>query len=101
MSWSILYWMIIHEGQQSDSSHLIDLVGGLLVVSDKLKPDDADPVPPVVVDVLGPGAALNVQQLPARDAWIIGRRGQTGSCGVNLGLGTPKFLKSLHERLKI
>ena len=52
--------MIIHEGQQSDSSHLIDLVGGLLVVSDQLKPDDADPVPPVVVDVLGPGAALNV-----------------------------------------
>ena len=64
MSWSILYWMIIHEEQQSDSSHLIDLVGGLLVVSDQLKPDDADPVPPVVVDVLSPGTALNVKHLP-------------------------------------
>ena len=71
--------------------HLADLLGGVGVVHHQLEVDDADSVPAVVVDVLGPGAALNVQQLPARDTWITGRRGQTGSCGVKL----------LHERLKM
>ncbi len=55
---------MIFKEQDLDSSDLIDLVGGHLVVSDHLEPYDADPVPPVVVDVLGPGAALDVQQLP-------------------------------------
>ena len=46
---------IIDRGLKDSSVHFVNLLSSLSIVVHNLEPHDADPVTPVVVDVLGPG----------------------------------------------
>merc|ERR1712154_700339 len=49
------------------SIQFVDLLSSHVIVVHHLEPDDADPVTPVVLDVLGPGSALHVDELARPD----------------------------------